>query len=91
MVGIVIAYLLGLVVGAGLPWLGMLLERRRHEQTLVPRATFGTDGVTAQIPPPNTGYEPVYLSDAQIARLERGLGPAPVAPTAHEPIEASRR
>ena len=59
--------------------------------TMVPRETSnGTDAVTAQIPPSVTTYEPVYLSDGQIAAKLRGKGTDSTAPKVHEPIEASR-
>ena len=87
----------GMVLGGALVLIGMALQDSRLRRSVpaplsfVGPANSSASGVTAQIPPITTTYEPIYLSDAQLARLERGHGADPIPLVAHEPIEASRR
>jgi hypothetical protein len=84
-------------LGGALVLIGMALQDSRLRRSVpaplsfVGPANSSASGVTAQIPPITTTYEPIYLSDAQLARLERGKGSEPIPLVAHEPIEASRR
>ena len=87
----------GLILGGALVLIGMALQDSRHRLSrpaplsFVGPANSSFEGVTAQIPPATTTYEPIYLSDAQLARLERGHGADPIPLVAHEPLEASKR
>lgn len=83
----------GLMAGGGLVLAGFLLGNKSRVPAplqLVPRSNSGTDAVTAEIPPSNLSYAPVYLTDSQIASMERMQSGSDGAP-AHGPLEAERR
>lgn len=82
----------GIATGTGLIFLAMALADQRRLKAplaLVPNLpNDGTEATTAQIPPQTTTYEPIYLSDAQIAQRER-VKNGTVA-KAHDAVEADR-
>lgn len=88
-------FILGLAFGAGLVLSVIAIQEQRHLRTLppplqlAPVSNTGTDATTAQIPPsPTVMHEPVYLSDADVVRLE-GVRRGTIKPSG-ETIEATK-
>jgi hypothetical protein len=87
----------GLLSGAGLVALGHLLGPRTTPPPVLklapPQNTWDNPSVNATVPPiarTSSDFEPVYLTDEQIANRERGRNGVN-ARAAHDPLEAERR
>lgn len=62
------------MTGAGLVCVGLAFaDQRKSRQpfSLVSAPRNGTDAPPVQVPPQTATYEPIYLSDAQVAQRER--------------------
>lgn len=62
------------MTGAGLVCVGLAFaDQRKSRQpfSLVSATTNGTDAPPVQIPPPAVTYEPIYLTEAEQARMQR--------------------
>lgn len=85
-----------LCVAVGAFFLGIAYAQQRALKAappplqLVRPANTGTDAPPVTIPPPNLDYRPVYLTDPQIAALERSAS-GNTGQASHDPVEASRR
>lgn len=85
------AFFLGICTGSGLILLGIAFHDQRKLRLpleLVNAPSRSAGDTTAQIPPSPLSFEPVYLSDAQVATMERVK--SGTAPRSHDTVEADR-